>query len=125
MSGKLANPPEQLKTEYPNVVVGSGYGGAITACRLAMAGQSVCILERGMEWPVGTFPDTMLGIQANTRSSCNPLGLYEYLRFSDLDIIKGCGLGGTSLINGGVALRPEPDYFIRKNSPWPKGIQKE
>ncbi|MFB3922931.1 MAG: GMC family oxidoreductase N-terminal domain-containing protein [Terriglobia bacterium] len=125
MNGGLANAPEPLKNEYSMVVIGSGYGGAITACRLAMAGQRVCILERGAEWPSGAFPDTLLGIQQNARSSCNPLGLYEYLRFSDLDIIKGCGLGGTSLINGGVALRPEPDFFTRNNCPWPKALQKE
>ncbi|MGH9788000.1 MAG: GMC family oxidoreductase, partial [Candidatus Acidiferrales bacterium] len=77
------------------------------------------------EWPPGSFPDSLKGIQENTNSAHNPLGLYEYLRFSDIDVIKGCGLGGTSLINGGVAFRPELDYFVRPDSAWPDAIQKE
>jgi len=121
----LADSLSDLKSEYPIVVIGSGYGGAITACRLAMAGHTVCVLERGAEWEPGSFPDTFKGIQENTNSCHNPLGLYEYLRFSDIDVIKGCGLGGTSLINAGVALRPDPDYFVRSDSRWPKAIQKE
>jgi choline dehydrogenase-like flavoprotein len=44
--------------KYDFVVIGSGYGGAITAARIASAAlnpaRTVCILERGKEWPVGT-----------------------------------------------------------------------
>jgi cholesterol oxidase len=44
---------------YDAVVIGSGFGGAITACRLAQAGRSVCILERGRRWGEGDFPRTI------------------------------------------------------------------
>ena len=40
------------------VVVGSGFGGSVTACRLAEAGRSVLLLERGRPWPPGAFPRT-------------------------------------------------------------------
>lgn len=125
MTNLISNPVEQLKERYPIVVIGSGYGGAISACRLAMAGCPVCLLERGAEWEPGTFPDSFIGLQEHTNRPCHPLGLYEYLRFSDIDVIKGCGLGGTSLINAGVAFRPDADYFVRSDSRWPKAIQEE
>ena len=50
----LAKDWEQRQKTYDVVVVRSGYGGAITAARVSGAGlkKSVCILERGMEWPV-------------------------------------------------------------------------
>ena len=32
------------------IIVGSGFGGAVTSCRLALAGASVIVLERGREW---------------------------------------------------------------------------
>jgi choline dehydrogenase-like flavoprotein len=45
-----------MRPEYDVVVVGSGYGGAVAASRMARAGKSVCLLELGKErWP-GEFP---------------------------------------------------------------------
>src|SRR5215467_8902539 len=114
----------QRKPSYAFVVVGSGYGGAITAARISAAlnqPHSVCILERGKEWPVGDFPDDVPGILLNTRSALNRLGLYEFLTYKDMSIIKGSGLGGTSLINANVAIIPDIDLFERQG--WPKGIK--
>lgn len=36
-----------MKEIYDVVIIGSGFGGSVTACRLAEAGRSVCILEKG------------------------------------------------------------------------------
>jgi cholesterol oxidase len=109
---------------YNFIIVGSGYGGSITAARLATADlpvkPSVCILERGKEWPVGTFPDTLDGLLQNRRSSINPLGLYEYLIYEDISVIKGSGLGGTSLINANVAIMPDPEVF--QIAGWPASL---
>ena len=55
---RLSTPVEKMKEHYTVVVVGSGYGGGISASRLARAGQSVCILERGKEFQPGEYPDT-------------------------------------------------------------------
>jgi cholesterol oxidase len=41
---------------FDAVIVGSGFGGSVTAYRLAEAGWSVCLLERGCEHPPGSFP---------------------------------------------------------------------
>ena len=115
------------KETYDFVVVGSGYGGAITAARIAAAAQGknkkICILERGKEWPVGTFPDTLDGVIRNSRRSGNPLGLYEMLTYSDISVIKGSGLGGTSLINANVAIVPDPEVF--QLAGWPRSLRFE
>ena len=55
---RLSSPIENLKTHYPVVVIGSGYGGGIAASRLARSGQLVCVLERGKEFQPGEYPDT-------------------------------------------------------------------
>src|SRR4051812_43506415 len=75
----LSNAWNERKNSYDFIVVGSGYGGSITASRLvnSPAKPSVCILERGKEWPVGTFPDKIEEVLPEFRSSFNPLGLYE------------------------------------------------
>ncbi len=120
----LSRPWRQRKKEYDFVVVGSGYGGAITAARIATAhlrpAPSICILERGREWRIGEFPDTMGGVLAEFRNRRHPLGLYEMLRYPDLSVLKGCGLGGTSLINSNIAAVPDPEVFEQPE--WPRSL---
>jgi cholesterol oxidase len=120
----LATPWEQHKSAYDIVVIGSGYGGAISAARLASADlnpkPSVCILERGREWPTGTFPELAGDVLGAVRSDPNPLGLYELLNYPDISVIKGSGLGGTSLINANVAILPDAEVFAQFN--WPASI---
>jgi len=41
---------------YDTIIVGSGFGGAVAACRLANAGQRVLVLERGRRWTPDTYP---------------------------------------------------------------------
>ncbi|OAA57238.1 Fumarate reductase/succinate dehydrogenase flavoprotein [Cordyceps fumosorosea ARSEF 2679] len=53
---RLSKPLDRLRPSYDCVVIGSGYGGGVAAARMARAGQSVCVLERGRErWP-GEYP---------------------------------------------------------------------
>jgi cholesterol oxidase len=60
----LSSPVTNLRDHYDVVVVGSGYGGAIAASRLARARRQggekvhVCVLERGREFQSGDYPDT-------------------------------------------------------------------
>ena len=42
--------------DHDVVVIGSGFGGAVTACRLAEQGRKVLILERGRRWEVDDYP---------------------------------------------------------------------
>ena len=60
MIPRLSAPVDRVRGSYGVVVVGSGYGGAIAASRLARAGADVCLLERGREFRPGEFPDTRL-----------------------------------------------------------------
>jgi cholesterol oxidase len=114
----------QRQQAYDVAVIGSGYGGAIMAARLssAMPHLSVCILERGREWPVGTFPDTLPEVVAAARHpQQNPLGLYDFRTFPDIAVIQGSGLGGTSLINANVAIVPDEEVF--QQDAWPRGMR--
>jgi cholesterol oxidase len=120
----LSIPWKQRKSTYQFVVVGSGYGGSITAARIAAAlGQphQLCILERGKEWQPGGFPSDVPGVLQATRSDVNPLGLYEFLNYSDISVIKGSGLGGTSLINANVAIVPDEEVYGLTG--WPRTLK--
>jgi cholesterol oxidase len=114
------------KTAYDFIIVGSGYGGSITAARLASASlsrkPSVCLLERGREWRIGSFPDQFDGFLGNVRAT-NPLGLYDIIAGRDISIMKGNGLGGTSLINANVAIIPEDGVF--QQAGWPASLNRQ
>jgi cholesterol oxidase len=125
----LASDRSRLGDQYDVVIIGSGYGGAISAARLgcanARAGHPlrIALLERGDEHPTGRFPDTPAGFFSQLRHpEKNPLGLYELLSHPTVDVMQGCGLGGTSLINANVALAPDREVFA---SGWPRAIQED
>ena len=123
----LSLPPEAMRPAYDVVVVGSGYGGGVTACRLARAKQRVCVLERGREVPVGSFPSRLpelrreLQVNDGKKRSGSATGLYDVRIGADINVVVGCGLGGGSLINAGVALRPDPRVFA--DGTWPDAIR--
>lgn len=111
------------------VVVGSGYGGAIAASRLARAGARVCLLERGRELRPGEFPDTKLEaareIQIHTSDGHvgSRTGLYDFWQNREMNVLVGCGLGGTSLINANVVLRAE--QRVLEDPRWPRGFRSD
>ena len=82
---------------------------------------SVCILERGKERQPGEFPETLAGVIGEAAQfDVNPLGLFELLTYPDISVIKGSGLGGTSLINANVAIEPDREVFEQFH--WPTAI---
>lgn len=126
---RLATAPERMKGHYDVVVVGSGYGGGIGAARLARAGRRVCVLERGLELQPGEYPRSELELidQVQMDGPLTRLGsrtaLFD-LRFNkNINVVVGCGLGGTSLINAAIALRPDARVFADPR--WPTEIRND
>jgi cholesterol oxidase len=124
---RLSSPVEDLKDHYEVVVVGSGYGGAITASRLARAGRRVCLLERGKELQPGEYPNTDPEALAEMQFDApdghvgSRTGLYDFRINEDLNVFMGCGLGGTSLVNANVSLRADERVF--SDPRWPEALR--
>ncbi len=103
------------------VVIGSGFGGSVTAYRLAEAGRSVILMERGHAYPPGTFARTPIEFAENFWSPADELyGLFETWCFRGLEGLVSSGLGGGSLIYANVLLRKDPEWFVH-DSPLPGG----
>ncbi|WP_344308348.1 GMC family oxidoreductase [Fodinicola feengrottensis] len=100
------------------VVVGSGFGGAAAACRLAEAGRSVCVLERGKTYPPGSFPRRPDQMAANFWDPSEGLqGIFDIWSFRHLESVVASGVGGGSLIYANVMLRKDEHWFVRDQGP--------
>ena len=112
-----APPPEHADA----VVIGSGFGGAVTAYRLAQSGLSVILLERGQAYPPDSFPRTPAEM---SRAFWDPAaglhGMFDVWRFSGCDSVVSSGLGGGSLIYANVLLRKDEHWFVQ-DDPLPHG----
>ena len=103
------------------VVIGSGFGGAVTAYRLAQSGLSVILLERGQAYPPDSFPRTPAEM---SRAFWDPAaglhGMFDVWHFSGCDSVVSSGLGGGSLIYANVLLRKDEHWFVQ-DDPLPHG----
>jgi cholesterol oxidase len=100
-------------------VIGSGFGGAAVACRLAQAGKKVVILEQGKQYPTGRFDYEATGHGVAT----NRYGHFWVDIGVGMNVIRGIGVGGGSLHYFGVRLRTHPDIF--ENPRWPRSINRK
>jgi len=125
----ISLPIEQIRNHYTVVVIGSGYGGGIATSRMARAGQTVCVLERGKELQPGEYPNNLeeaareLQADAPEAHVGSDTGLFDFRVNPDINVVLGCGLGGTSLINANVGLRAEPRVF--QDAAWPEAFRND
>lgn len=105
--------------EFDVVVIGSGFGGAAVACRMAQAGRSVAVLELGKEYPTGRG-------EVTTEGEGTPVVRHGHFWVDigkGMSVIRGIGVGGGSLHYFGVRLRVHPEIF---DSPrWPAAIDRK
>ncbi|WP_409317794.1 alpha/beta fold hydrolase [Pseudomonas sp. KCJK9016] len=126
---RIATPISDIKEHYDVIVIGSGYGGGIAASRLSRAGKRVCLLERGREIQPGEYPNTMIAateeLQVHDPDGHigSRTGLFDLHVNAQQNVVVGCGLGGTSLINANVSLEPTADVF--KDPRWPLAVRED
>jgi len=110
---------------YDVVIVGSGFGGSISALRLAQAGKSVAVLERGRRYRAGSFPRDIAKLDElfwRRQSRPQAQGLYDLRFLTGVGTLTASGVGGGSLIYANVHVRPHPVVF--EDPGWPRGYDR-
>lgn len=117
----------QSQAPLDAVVVGSGYGGSVAALRLAEQGHRVVVLERGSEFLPGEFPNDIgqvpkfMRFEGPTGPQGSACGLFDWRAGPGYVSLAANGVGGGSLINAGVMMRPDADVFAQ--AAWPAEIR--
>jgi len=110
-----------MESAYDAVVVGSGFGGGIVACRLAEHGWHVCVLERGRRFGPGDYPDRPeQAPRMFWHARHNPGGMFDLRIMKDVAVMTGAGVGGGSLVYANVQLRAPDDVF--DDPAWPASL---
>ncbi|MFC7649425.1 GMC family oxidoreductase [Streptosporangium lutulentum] len=131
----LAAAPIADGAHVPVLVIGTGYGGSVAALRLAQAGVDVHMVEMGMAWdtpgPDGKIFCSTLApdhrsywLRTRTKQPLNyflgfPIdrnisrytGILDAEEFGGITVYQGRGVGGGSLVNGGMAVTPKREEF--------------
>jgi len=119
------------RTDFTAIVIGSGFGGAVSALRLGQAGVDTLVLERGKEWPLS---DTQAVFGSSDRTDNRMFWMRNIANWPavwpipmvpapgvmevdednpDIDIACGAAVGGGSIVYTGVTLAPPRKYFER------------
>ena len=109
-----------MQSNYDVIVIGSGFGGAISAMRCAAAGKSVLLLERGKHYKSGHFPrisQQSASLFWRYPQTPESQGLYDYKVFSGLGVVAASGVGGGSLLYANVHDIPSASVF--EHDRWP------
>ena len=118
MSGSTAG--DRRAFDYDVVIVGSGFGGSVSALRLAEKGYRVAVLEAGRRFEDDDFPDTSWDVQNYLfRPEIGCYGIQRIDALKDCLILSGAGVGGGSLVYANTLYEPLDAFY---NDPQWRGI---
>ena len=106
-----------MENSFDYIIVGSGFGGSISAMRLAEKGYSVLVIEKGKRYKTKDFPKTNWNLRKYIwMPSFGLHGIQKLTLFRHAFILSGVGVGGGSLVYANTLMMP-PDRFF-ENSQW-------
>jgi cholesterol oxidase len=109
-----------LSADFDAIVIGSGFGGAVAAARLAQANYRVLVLERGRRWRPKDYPrdpnDAWVWDQ-NCPERCN--GWFDLRIWPNMSVVQGAGVGGGSLVYANISIDAKDGSFAKG---WPPEI---
>lgn len=107
-----------MRDNYDYIIVGSGFGGSVSALRLAQKGYSVLVVEQGKD-----FSDTSKFPKSNWNlprwmwlPQLKCFGIQKLSFFKHISVLSGVGVGGGSLVYANTLPKPKSQFF--QHGPW-------
>lgn len=138
---EILSPPPTMPIEtgddVPALIIGSGFGGAVTALRLGEAGIRTTVLEQGKRWQSALAPfsrslppdgrSTWLRTKTilpfgPSLSISKHTGVLDRVDYENIKVYRGTAVGGGSIVYGGITVQPPEDLFYQI---FPRGISYE
>lgn len=110
--------------DYDVSVIGSGFGGSVTALRLSEKGYRVAVFETGKRWDAADLPRTNWDARRFFWfPSLGMRGIQRLSLLNDVLVLSGCGVGGGSLVWANVCYEPQPAAFAAWSEiDWPREL---
>ena len=107
--------------KYDFIIVGSGFGGSVSAMRLTQKGYKVLVLEKGKKYMPQDFAKTNWNLR---KFIWAPLlrcfGIQQITLLNKIMILHGAGVGGGSLVYANTLMKPSD--AVLSHSSWPKSF---
>jgi cholesterol oxidase len=110
--------------DFDFIIIGSGFGGSVSAMRLAQKGYKVAVLEKGKRFGRQDFPKTNWNIWKFLWAPvARCFGIQQITLLKGVMVLHGSGVGGGSLVYANTLMRPRPVVF--QDPRWPRGLDWE
>ena len=98
--------------DYDYIIVGSGFGGSVSAHRLTEKGYKVLVIEKGKRWSPTQFPETNWKLRKWLwLPSFSFRGIFKMTIMRHVGILSGVGVGGGSLMYANTLPRPRETFY--------------
>ena len=106
-----------MQYNYDYIIIGSGFGGPVSALRLTEKGYRVLVIEKGKRWKPEDFPETNWKLRKWLwLTPIRFRGIFKITIMRHVGILSGVGVGGGSLMYANTLPRPREEFF--KSGSW-------